>query len=64
MAWLLPRDSPLKRRFTVIDAVLTRALAPLRDAIRARAEMCLLGAHLDEEMACCRRVCTETCMEL
>jgi hypothetical protein len=37
LAWILPRDSPLKRRFAVIDAVPARALAPLRDAIRARA---------------------------
>jgi hypothetical protein len=42
LAWLIPRDSLLKRRFTVIDAVPTLALAPLRDAIRARAEKCLL----------------------
>ena len=50
MAWLLPRDSPLKRRFTVIDAVLTRALAPLRDAVRARAEKCLLLARADGKL--------------
>ena len=58
------RDSALKMRFTLIDAVLKPTLTPLRDAIRARAEMCLLGARIDEEMACCRRVCTERCMEL
>ena len=59
LARILPRDSPLTMRFSVIDAVPKPTLTPLRDAIRARAEMCLLGAHLDEEMACCRRVCTE-----
>ena len=64
LARLLLRDSALKMRFTVIDAVPNRTLTPLLDAIRARSEMCLLCAHLDEEMACCRRVCTERCMEL
>ena len=64
LARLLPRDSALKMRFTVIDTVLKPTLTPLHDAIRARAEMCLLGAHLDEEMACCRRVCTARGMEL
>ena len=50
MAWLLPHDSPLKRRFTVIDAVPTRALAPLRDVIRARAEKCLLLARAHRKL--------------
>ena len=64
MAWLLPRDSPLKRRFIVIDAVLTRALAPLRDAIRARAEIWVLRAVLSAEMACGACAANVMCMEL
>ena len=64
LARLLLRDSALKMRFTVIDAVPNPTLTPLLDAIRARSEMCLLGTRIDDEMACCRRVCTERCMEL
>ena len=61
LAWLLPRDLPFKERFAVVDAVPTPTPTPLRDAIRARAELCLPRVRARRETACCRRVPTVAC---
>ena len=52
MSWLILGAPPSKERFAVVDAVPTPTPTPLLDAIRARAEICVLRATLSAEMAC------------
>ena len=52
LSWLLLGAPPSKERFGVVDAAPTPTPTPLLDAIRARAEICVLRAALSAEMAC------------
>ena len=47
LTWLLPRSSPMKERFTAVDAVSMPTSAPLRGTRRVHPEERLLtvGAH-------------------
>ena len=64
LSWLILGEPPSKKRFTVVDAAPTPTPTPLLDAIRARAEICVLRAALSAEMAC--GACAENvrCLEL
>ena len=53
-----------KRRFAVVDAVPTPTPTPLLDAIRARAEICVLRTTLSAEMACGVCAANVRCLEL
>ena len=54
--WLFLRKSPLKKRFTAVDAVSKPTPRPPRNSIRARAEKCLHIVDAREEIT------TSTCM--
>ena len=56
MDWLFLRKPPLKKRFTVVDAVPKPTPRPPRNSIRARAEKCLHIVDAREEIT------TSTCM--
>ena len=61
LAWLLPREAPSKMGFGVVDAVsIPTPTCPL-DAIRARAELCLLHVHAPAKSACCTCVSAVVC---
>ena len=64
LSWLLLCEPPSKERFGVVDAAPTPTPAPLRDAIRARAEICVLRAVLSAEMACGACAANVMCLEL
>ena len=53
LTWLLLRALPLKKRATVVDAVLMPTLSPPRSPIRARDEMCLFILGVCERTARC-----------
>ena len=57
-------EPPSKERFGVVDAAPTPTPAPLRDAIRARAEILVLRAVLSAEMACGACAANVMCLEL
>ena len=50
LSWLLLCEPPSKERFGVVDAAPTPTPAPLRDAIRARAEIWVLRARLSARL--------------
>ena len=61
LAWLLPREAPSKMGFAVVDAVsMPTPTCPL-DAIRARAELCLLHVHACAKSASCTCVSAVVC---
>ena len=61
LAWLLPREVPSKMGFGVVDAVpMPTPTCPL-DAIRARAELCLLHVHACAKSASCTCVSAVVC---
>ena len=64
LSWLLLCEPPSKERFGVVDAAPTPTPAPLRDAIRARAEIWVLRAVLSAEMACGACAANVMCLEL
>ena len=64
LSWLLLCEPPSKERFGVVDAAPTPTPAPLRDAIRARAEIWVLRAVLSAEMACGACAANVRCLEL
>ena len=64
LSWLLLCEPPSKERFGVVDAAPTPTPAPLRDAIRARAEIWVLCAVLSAEMACGACAANVMCLEL
>ena len=61
---LLPRDSPLKERCTVVDTVPMATLGLVSGPPRARAEMILLIVGAREKNATCRWPLTVVCWEL
>ena len=64
LSWLLLCEPPSKERFGVADAAPTPTPTPLLDAIRARAEICVLRAALSAEMACGACAANVMCLEL
>ena len=64
LSWLLLCEPPSKERFGVVDAAPTPTPTPLLDAIRARAEICVLRAALSAEMACGACAANVMCLEL
>ena len=64
MSWLILGESSSKERFAVVDAVPTPTPTPLLDAIRARAEICVLRTTLSAEMACGVCAANVRCLEL
>ena len=64
LSWLILGAPSSKRRFAVVDAVPTPTPTPLLDAIRARAEICVLRAALSAEMACGACAANVMCLEL
>ena len=64
LSLLFLRDSPFKKRFTVVDAASKPTLKQLGYSMRARAEMCLLLARARRESACDRCALTAFCWEL
>ena len=64
LSWLILGAPSSKRRFAVVDAVPTPTPTPLRDAIRARAEICVLRTTLSAEMACGACAANVRCLEL
>ena len=64
MSWLILGESSSKERFAVVDAVPTPTPTPLLDAIRARAEICVLRTTLSAEMACGACAANVRCLEL
>ena len=59
-----PGRAVVKERFAVVDAVPTPTPTPLLDAIRARAEICVLRSTLSAEMACGVCAANVRCLEL
>ena len=55
LSWLILGELSSKRRFAVVDAVPTPTPTPLLNAIRARAEICVLRTTLSAEMVCAVR---------
>ena len=64
LSWLILGESSSKERFAVVDAVPTPTPTPLLDAIRARAEICVLRTTLSAEMACGACAANVMCLEL
>ena len=64
LSWLILGESSSKERFAVVDAVPTPTPTPLLDAIRARAEICVLRTTLSAEMACGVCAANVRCLEL
>ena len=64
LSWLLLCEPPSKERFGVVDAAPTPTPTPLLDAIRARAEICVLRTTLSAEMACGVCAANVRCLEL
>ena len=64
LSWLILGAPSSKRRFAVVDAVPTPTPTPLLDAIRARAEICVLRTTLSAEMACGACAANVMCLEL